>query len=190
MLNYHHFRHGNHFLPLKTNIIGRNISLFPTISIQDLIYYYNIFMINCFCSFIFFADVVILTSDTILLQITQVKRRWTTCKIIFPSTSNIGMFIIQSSLLLSPSWQAHSFVLWNSSPLYKGTFPAQCTINFAISPKRYFMNTNYIFDKILTIYSAKFYSLLILDFSRKEDVFGLIWSFFICFFAIQFQMCN
>ena len=114
---------------------------------------------------------------------------WTTCKIIFPSTSNIGMFIIQSSLLLSPSWQAHSFVLWNSSPLYKGTFSAQCTINFAISPKRYFMNTNYIFDKILTIYSAKFYSLLILDFSREEDVFGIIWSFFITFLEIQFQMC-
>ena len=50
------------------------------------------------------------------------------------------------------------------------------------------MNTNYIFDKILTIYSAKFYSLLILDFSRKEDVFSIVWSYFITFFEIQFKM--
>ena len=141
-------------------------------------------MIYCFCSFIFCWCCY--SRDNYSLQIKQVKRTWTTCKITFPCTSNIGMFIIQSSLLLPPSWQAHSFILWNSSPLYKGIFSVQCTINFAISPKRYFMNTNYIFDKILTLYSAKFYGLLILDFSQEEDVFGIICSLSL----LPFLNCN
>ena len=48
------------------------------------------------------------------------------------------------------------------------------------------MNTNYIFDKILTLYSAKFYGLLILDFSQEEDVFGIICSLSL----LPFLNCN